>query len=113
MSLDSKLASLVNIPQKDKGAAYCDLLRQLLAQSPPSGADIGSLISTVVSQDHVGLVAARQVLAELVKALDGPPFKGDETLSRTVITGTLDSIQRSVSFQDQVCPIHSSPRQRY
>ncbi|KIO17168.1 hypothetical protein M407DRAFT_175156, partial [Tulasnella calospora MUT 4182] len=101
MSLDSKLASLASVPQKDKGAAYCDLLKQLVSSSPPSADDIGQLVRYVVSQDHVGLVVARQVLGELVKALDEDPLKANDELQKSVILSTLESIQRSVSFQEQ------------
>ncbi|KAG9046363.1 hypothetical protein FS837_004587 [Tulasnella sp. UAMH 9824] len=101
MSLDSKLASLASVPQKDKGAAYCDVLKQLVSASPPSADDIGQLVRYVVSQDHVGLVVARQVLGELVKALDEDPLKPNDELQKSVILSTLESIQRSVSFQEQ------------
>lgn len=102
MSLDSKLASLASVPQKDKGAAYCDVLKQLVSASPPSADDMGQLVRYVVSQDHVGLVVARQVLGELVKALDEDPLKANDELQKSVILSTLESIQRSVSFQEQV-----------
>lgn len=101
MSLNSKLASLASVPQKDKGAAYCDVLKQLVSASPPSPDDMGQLVRYVVSQDHVGLVVARQVLGELVKALDEDPLKANDELQKSVILSTLESIQRSVSFQEQ------------
>ncbi|KAG8925929.1 hypothetical protein FRC00_003475 [Tulasnella sp. 408] len=101
MSLDSKLASLASVPQKDKGAAYCDVLKQLVSSSPPSADDMGQLVRYVVSQDHVGLVVARQVLGELVKALDEDPLKANDEIQKNVILSTLESIQRSVSFQEQ------------
>ncbi|KAG8907019.1 hypothetical protein FRB99_005539 [Tulasnella sp. 403] len=101
MSLDSKLASLVSVSQKDKALAYGDLLKQLLTTPQPSPEDIGKLVNNVVSQDHVGLVVARQVLAELVKSIEEEPFKSDLDLQKKVIETTLESIQRSVSFQEQ------------
>ncbi|KAG9019533.1 hypothetical protein FRB90_000842 [Tulasnella sp. 427] len=101
MSLDSKLASLADVPQKDKGAAYCEVFKQLVASSPPSADDIGHLVRYVVSQDHVGLVVARQVLGELVKALDEDPLKLNDEVQKGVILSSLESIQRSVSFQEQ------------
>ncbi|KAG8863830.1 hypothetical protein FRB96_007667 [Tulasnella sp. 330] len=101
MSLDSKLVSLSSLSQKDKGAAYADLLKQITASSQPSPADIGKLVNNVVSEDHVGLVVARQVLGELLKALDEEPLKSNMELQKKVIEISLENIQRSVSFQEQ------------
>lgn len=102
MSLDSKLVSLSSLSQKDKGAAYVDLLKQLAASPQPSPVDIGKLVNNVVSEDHVGLVVARQVLGELLKVLDDEPLKSDMELQKKVIEISLENIQRSVSFQEQV-----------
>lgn len=102
MSLDSKLDSLSSLSQKDKGAAYVDLLKQLAASPQPSPADIGKLVNNVVSENHVGLVVARQVLGELLKVLDDEPFKSNMELQKKVIEISLENIQQSVSFQEQV-----------
>lgn len=102
MSLDAKLATLTNVSQKDKGVAYSDLLKQLISAPQPSADDIGKLVNNAVSQDHVGLVVARQVLGDLVNAIDGEPFKSNQELTKKVIENALESVQRSVSYQEQV-----------
>lgn len=102
MSLDESLATLSALSQKDKATGYVELLRSLISAQPPSPSDIGKLVNNVVTQDHVGLVVARQVLGELLKALEEEPLKSNMDLQRKVIEVSLESIQRSVSFQEQV-----------
>lgn len=102
MSLDDKLASLANLSQKDKGVAYCDLLKQLASATPPSSNDIAKVVTNALSQDHVGPVVGRQVLGELVKLVEEKPLSEQNDVTKDVIQISLDTIQRSVSYHEQV-----------
>ncbi|KAG8966096.1 hypothetical protein FRC03_012508 [Tulasnella sp. 419] len=100
-TVEARLANLVGVSQKDKGAAYTDLLKQLVAESKPSAEDILKVVNHVVLEDHVGLVVARQVLTELLKALQTDAFKSDLELQKNIIESTLETLQpRVVSYEE-------------
>ncbi|KAJ7276436.1 hypothetical protein B0H12DRAFT_1214984 [Mycena haematopus] len=99
-----KLQQLSALPQKDKGAAFIALIRDVLARPDKSAvaADLRAVVDTVVNQESVGLVVGRQVLSELVKIL-GEGANSDPQLRKTLVEGTLATIQpRIVSYEEQV-----------
>ncbi|KAJ7682768.1 hypothetical protein DFH06DRAFT_1314946 [Mycena polygramma] len=89
-----KLQQLSALPQKDKGAAFIALIREILARPDQSAVapDLHSLVDTVVNQDSVGLVVGRQVLSELVKILGEGAVKNPE-LRKSLVEDTLATIQ--------------------
>jgi COP9 signalosome complex subunit 4 len=101
--MDARLAQLANVSvQKDKAAGYLSLLNDLLAARRQSSIDILKFVSVVVTQEHVGLVIGRQVISELVKALELKQI-ADESVRRPVIEGTLQVLQpRIVTYEEQV-----------
>jgi COP9 signalosome complex subunit 4 len=102
--MDSKLAQLASLNQRDKASAYTSLVPEILAQPSSSIAkEVHTLVDYVVNQDTAGLVVARQVLSELVKGLGEGAIK-DTELRRKVIEDTLETVQpRIVSYEEQVC----------
>jgi COP9 signalosome complex subunit 4 len=101
--MDARLAQLASVSvQKDKAAGYLSLLNDLLAAKRQSSADILKFVNVVVTQEHVGLVIGRQVISELVKALETKQI-ADENVRRQVIEGTLQVLQpRIVTYEEQV-----------
>ena len=100
--MDLKLAQLASLSQKDKGPAYTSLIHHAISQPLPA-ADLHLLVDAVVNQDSVGLVVARQVLAELVRIL-GDGSINDTSLRKQLVEDTLATVQpRIVSFEEQVC----------
>lgn len=105
--MEGKLAKLQTLAQKDKSQAYTSVLFEALAQTDPSAVaqDVHTLVNVVLTQDHVGLVVGRQVLAELVKNLKEGVVKDNE-LRKQIIKDTLAVAQpRLVSYEEQVCPL--------
>lgn len=103
--MEGKLAKLQTLAQKDKSQAYTSLLLEALAQPDPAAVarDVHTLVNVVLTQDHVGLVVGRQVLAELVKNLKEGAVKDNE-LRKQLIKDTLAVAQpRLVSYEEQVC----------
>jgi COP9 signalosome complex subunit 4 len=104
--MDQKLAEFASLNQKDKAPAYLSLLSDILARPDQAliPADLHRLVDTVVNQESVGLVASRQVLAELVKSLDEKKI-ADANLRKQIIEDTLQIIQtRQNSYDEQVMP---------
>ncbi|KAG5651356.1 hypothetical protein H0H81_008973 [Sphagnurus paluster] len=102
--MDSQLAQISALSQKDKGPAFISIIPQILATSDPSTlvADLHKLVDTVVNQDNVGLVVGRQVLSDLVKILGEGSIK-DVELRKRVVQDTLNTVQpRIVSYEEQV-----------
>ncbi|KAM6495854.1 hypothetical protein JOM56_008560 [Amanita muscaria] len=100
--MDLKLAQFTSLSQKDKGPAYTSLIQQAISQSDPDAivADLHLLVNAIVNQDSIGLVVARQVLAELVKVLGETK---DSTLRKRLVEDTLATVQpRIVSYEEQV-----------
>lgn len=103
--MEAKLAQFASLSQKDKAPAYTSLIPEIFAQQQATiPHDIHILVDTVVNQDTAGLVVARQVLSELVKALAEGAI-ADVELRKTVIEDTLQTVQsRIVSYEEQVYP---------
>lgn len=111
LKMDRKLAQLRSISQKDKSQAYLSLLSEALSQTNPRDVvrDVHTLVQTAITQDHVGLVVGRQVLAELVKSL-GEGIVSDSNAKKQIVEDTLTIAQpRLVSFEEQVSPLRVAP----
>lgn len=102
-TMDARLSQLASVSvQKDKAAGYLSLLNDLLAAKRQSSDDILKFVNVVVTQEHVGLVIGRQVISELVKALETKQIAGED-VRRPVIEGTLQTLQpRIVTYEEQV-----------
>nr|VWO97753.1 N/A [Ganoderma boninense] len=101
--MESRLAHLAPLNQKDKAAGYQALLTDLLTREDQTGldSDIHLLVENV-NQDSVGLVIGRLVLTELVKALSEGKVK-DTELRKTIVKDVLELIQpRIVTYEEQV-----------
>lgn len=110
--MESKLAQYASLSQKDKAPAYLSLIPEILTRPDPSAiaADLHLVVDTVVNQDSVGLVVARQVLAELVKSLGSGAIK-DTELRKRIVEDTLATIQpRLTSYEEQVRVYRYTPR---
>ena len=104
MSMESRLAQVAGLNQKDKATAYQSILTDLLARPDQTtlAHDLHILVENVV-QESTGLVIGRQVLSELVKALEAG-IVADVELRKQIDQDTLDIIQpRIVSYEEQVC----------
>lgn len=102
--MEGKLAKLQTLAQKDKSPAYTSLLLEAISQPDPAAVarDVHTLVNVVLTQDHVGLVVGRQVLAELVKTLKEGAVKDNE-LRKQLLKDTLAVAQpRLVSYEEQV-----------
>ncbi|KAF5322431.1 hypothetical protein D9619_000912 [Psilocybe cf. subviscida] len=101
--MESKLAQISSLTQKDKGPAFIALISEILSSSGSNVAkDLHTLVDTVVNQDSVGLVVGRQVLSELVKSL-GEGVIQDADVRKRVVEDTLQTVQpRIVSYEEQV-----------
>lgn len=106
LNMESKLAQISSLTQKDKGPAFIALISEIFSRSGPDVAkDLHTLVDTVVNQDSVGLVVGRQVLSELVKSL-GEGIIQDADVRKRVVEDTLQTVQpRIVSYEEQVCLI--------
>lgn len=101
--MESRLAQLAPLNQKDKAAGYQALLTELLSREDQTGldGDIHLLVENV-NQDTVGLVIGRLILTELVKALSEAKIK-DTELRKTIVKDVLELIQpRIVTYEEQV-----------
>lgn len=99
--MESKLAQISSLPQKDKGNAYVAALNEAFENPNPSsiGADVHALVETVL-QDNV--VVGRQVLLELARILSEKTAL-DADLRRQIVQDTLNVAQpRLVSYEEQV-----------
>ena len=100
-SMDSKLAQISSLPQKDKGPAYVATVNEVLSRTDLSiiAADVHIIVETVL-QDNV--VVGRQVLQELARAL-GENHIQDLELKKRIVEDTLSLVQpRLVSYEEQV-----------
>jgi COP9 signalosome complex subunit 4 len=107
--MESKLAQLASLSQKDKAPAYLLLLSEIFSRinSSSIASDLHSLVDTVVNHDNVGLVVGRQVLSDMVRML-GEGVINDSELRKRIIEDTLATIQpRLVSYEEQVSYINS------
>jgi len=107
--MESKLAQLASLSQKDKAPAYLLLLSGIFSRvnSSSIASDLHSLVDTVVNHDNVGLVVGRQVLSDMVRMLGEGVIKDNE-LRKRIIEDTLATIQpRLVSYEEQVSYINS------
>jgi len=117
--MDSRLAQLASLSQRDKGPAYVAVLNDLFAKksSPSFLADLHTLVDTVVNQDAGGLVVGRQVVSELVKAVTEGVIQ-DPDVKKQILQDTLNLVQpKIVSYEEHVewpsrdyhspCPIYS------
>ncbi len=102
--MEGKLAKLQALAQRDKSQAYTSLLLEALAQPDPSAVarDVHTLVNVVLTQDHVGLVVGRQVLAELVKNLKEGAVKGNELRKQLIKDALAVAQPRLVSYEEQV-----------
>lgn len=103
--MEARLAQVAGLTQKDKATAYQSILADLLARPDRTALaqDLHILVENVV-HESTGLVIGRQVLSELVKALEGGVVP-DVELRKQIVQDTLDIIQpRIVSYEEQVCP---------
>jgi COP9 signalosome complex subunit 4 len=102
--MDQKLAEYASLNQRDKAPAYLSLLSEILARPDQTAipADLHRLVDTVVNEESVGLVASRQVLTELVKALSEGKVV-DAELRKQIVVDTLGIVQpRQNSYDEQV-----------
>jgi COP9 signalosome complex subunit 4 len=102
--MDSRLAQLASLSQRDKGPAYVLVLNDLFAnQSSPSFLnDLHTLVDTVVNQDAGGLVVGRQVVSELVKAVTEGVVQ-DPEIKKHILQDTLNLVQpKIVSYEEHV-----------
>ncbi|KZT74393.1 hypothetical protein DAEQUDRAFT_660612 [Daedalea quercina L-15889] len=103
MSIETRLAQIVDLSQKDKATAYQSILTDLLVRPDQSTLpqDLHTLVENVV-QESTGLVIGRQILSELVKALGADTVQNVEA-RKQIVQDTLSIIQpRIVSYEEQV-----------
>jgi COP9 signalosome complex subunit 4 len=97
--MDTQLRDLLSLQQRDKAPAYTALLRRSLHDEGCPSDDICLLISTVVNEEQIGLVVARQVLDELSKAI--PEIRKSRAWKQELIQSILRVLQpRLVSFEE-------------
>ena len=111
--MESRLAQLAPLSQKDKVAAYQSLFSDLISREDQSSlaADVHTLVDNVVNQESVGLVISRLILSELVKALADGTVK-DRTARKNIVEDTLNIIRpRIVSYEEQV--LHARSHSEY
>ena len=101
--MDSRLAQLASLSQRDKGPAYVVVLNDLFANQSSQSflTDLHTLVDTVVNQDAGGLVVGRQVVSELVKAVTG--VVQDPEVKKQILQDTLGLVQpKIVSYEEHV-----------
>lgn len=102
--MDSRLAQLASLSQRDKGPAYVAILNDLFANqgSPSFLQDLHTLVDTVVNQDAGGLVVGRQVVSELVKAVTEGVVQ-DSEVKKQILQDTVNLVQpKIVSYEEHV-----------
>ncbi|TRM67792.1 hypothetical protein BD626DRAFT_106192 [Schizophyllum amplum] len=98
--MDQKLRECAALGQKDKGPAFISLISQALSQPDPA-TNLHTLVNYVVNEESVGLVAGRQVLVEVVKALADGAIP-DKELRKSMVEDTLGLIEpRIASYVEQ------------
>lgn len=102
--MESRLAQLAALSQRDKLPAYSAVLTELLLSGTDKTtlfSDIHILVDHVVNQESVGLVVGRQILTDLTKALNDKVIP--DPSRREIVKDTLDIVQhRMVSYEEQV-----------
>ena len=102
--MESKLAHLATLAQKDKTPAYLALLSETLSRTditslPP---DLHVLIDAVANPDVVGLVTGRQVISELVRSVGAGAITNHDIRKR-IVEDALATLQpRIASYEEQV-----------
>ncbi|GJE84847.1 hypothetical protein PsYK624_009230 [Phanerochaete sordida] len=99
--MDSKLAQIRPLAQKDKGPAFLALVNEVLSRPDHAAIvpDIRTIVDTVL-QDNV--VVGRQVLSELARVLGEKSALSSE-LKKQIVEETLSIVQpRLVSYEEQV-----------
>ena len=102
--MDSRLAQLASLSQRDKGPAYVTVLNDLFANQSSQSflADLHTLVDTVVNQDSGGLVVGRQVVSELVKAVTEGIVQNSD-VKKQILQDTLNLVQpKIVSYEEPV-----------
>ena len=97
--MDQRLAELATVTvQRNKAQGYQTLLEENLNKKE----NVIKIVKNVVTQDHVGLVIGRQIISDLVKAVETKQISDDGT-RRDIIQQTLEILQpKVVSFDEQV-----------
>ncbi|KAI0028470.1 hypothetical protein K488DRAFT_80667 [Vararia minispora EC-137] len=101
--MDSRLAHLSSLSQKDKGPAYLAISSDIFSNpSGPSFAqDVHALVYHFISQDP-GIIVGRQVLSDLVQRLTSPAIV-DAELRKSIIQDVLNLVQpRLTTYEEQV-----------
>ncbi|KZT05510.1 uncharacterized protein LAESUDRAFT_714771 [Laetiporus sulphureus 93-53] len=101
--MEGILSQVSGLNQKDKAVAYASILTDLLARRDQTSfaADTHILVENVV-QENVGHVIGRQVLSELVKALDDGRIRNN-ALRKQIVQDILNTIQpRIITYEEQV-----------
>lgn len=99
--MDSKLAQISSLPQKDKGPAYVAAVNEVFSRTDLTAIapDVNTIVDTVL-QDNV--VVGRQVLQELARVLSEKRVQ-DSELTKRIVEETLSLVQpRLVSYEEQV-----------
>lgn len=101
--MEAKLAHLATLSSKDQSSGYISLLTDLLKKSnDPSVPGNVHLLIDFVTQDHVNIVIARPVLAEIAKNLQDNKTL-DSNVKKVIIQDCLEIIQpRLTRFEEQV-----------
>jgi COP9 signalosome complex subunit 4 len=109
--MDQNLAQLSTLNQKDKAAAYLNLLHSIFTQQENLAHDIHALVDHLINQD-AGIIAGRQVLSELVKGLTSATIPNSE-LRKAIVEDVLSIVQlRTTSYEEQVSPVPIRHRAR-
>lgn len=121
-TMDSRLAQLASLSQRDKGPAYVTVLNDLFANQTSQSflSDLHTLVDTVVNQDAGGLVVGRQVVSELVKAVTEGVVQ-DPDVKKQILQDTLNLVQpKIVSYEEHVewpprsyCPLFVQHTQQH
>ena len=99
--MDTKLAQVNALAQKDKLAAYQTLVNEVLSipDSPSIVADVHALVEAVV-QDNV--VIGRQILTTIGEQL-GAGTAFNKSVKKQIVEDVLATVQpRLVSYEEQV-----------
>ncbi|KAF8450271.1 hypothetical protein L210DRAFT_3608671 [Boletus edulis BED1] len=102
--METRLAHLATLAQKDKTPAYLALVAETLARTDTASlpADLHVLIDAVANPDIVGLVTGRQVISELVKTIGAGAVTDHDTRKR-IVEDALATLQpRIASYEEQI-----------
>jgi COP9 signalosome complex subunit 4 len=111
MDVQAAFSQLSSISaQKDKSTAYSELLQNILNQPQDQiSPALLTYVGLIINRDQPGIVVARQVLSELVDALENKKLE-DTEVRKKLIEDILETLQpRLVSYEEQVShTIHNS-----